>query len=110
MHGSGSLQGNERNSRQALTRPRLQGDPEDDLIPCQEALAAVLIVNLTRRSGNPYVGVLADRLLASLFAQFGGLIWSKRVLNSLLEMVSVEEAQVLADVTHVPALQWLRKV
>ena len=32
-------------------------------MPCQEALAEVLVENLTRRSGNQGVAVLSDRLL-----------------------------------------------
>ena len=41
----------------------LQADNTEQLVPCQEALAEVLVENLTRRSGNQGVALLSDRLL-----------------------------------------------
>ena len=41
----------------------LQADNAEQLVPCQEALAEVLVENLTRRSGNQGVALLSDRLL-----------------------------------------------
>ena len=41
----------------------LQADNAEQLVPCQEALAEVLVENLTRRSGNQGVALLSDKLL-----------------------------------------------
>ncbi len=41
----------------------VQADNAEQLVPCQEALAEVLVENLTRRSGNQGVALLSDRLL-----------------------------------------------
>ena len=38
-------------------------DGAEQLIPCQEGLAEILVENLTRRSGNQGVAVLSDQLL-----------------------------------------------
>lgn len=66
----------------------------DDTIlitPCIDNLAKVLVENLTGRSGNPELALLADRLLHSMVARFPKLLWSAQVIQALLVELQREE-------------------
>ncbi|KAK9812698.1 hypothetical protein WJX72_002251 [[Myrmecia] bisecta] len=85
------------------TAPQFAADDPDTLTTCCEALAQVLIDNLTRRSGNPDVARLANRLLLQLLAAFPSLYWSRAVLLALLDAVEADEdSNILAAPSAAP--------
>lgn len=69
----------------------LQLDDTSCITPCIDSLAQALVDNLTGRSGNPELALLADRLLNSMLQRFPQLLWSAPVVRSLLVELQREE-------------------
>ncbi len=68
-----------------------QVDDTSRITPCIDNLAQVLVENLTGRSGNPDLALLADRLLHSMLLRFPQLLWSAPVMQALLVELQREE-------------------
>lgn len=68
-----------------------QVDDTSRITPCIDNLAQVLVENLTGRSGNPDLALLADRLLHSMLVRFPQLLWSSPVMQALLVELQREE-------------------
>lgn len=66
-------------------------DDTSCITPCIDGLAQVLVENLTGRSGNPELALLADRLLHSMLLRFPQLLWSAPVMQALLVELQREE-------------------
>ena len=73
------------------TVPHYQVDDTSRITPCIDNLAQVLVENLTGRSGNPDLALLADRLLHSMLVRFPQLLWSAPVMQALLVELQREE-------------------
>ena len=70
---------------------RYQVDDTSRITSCIDNLAQVLVENLTGRSGNPDLALLADRLLHSMLLRFPQLLWSAPVMQALLVELQREE-------------------
>lgn len=73
------------------TVPCDQVDDTSCITPCIDNLAQTLVENLTGRSGNPDLALLADRLLHSMLLRFPQLLWSAPVMQALLVELQREE-------------------
>lgn len=69
----------------------MQVDDTSCITSCIENLAQALVDNLTGRSGNPELALLADRLLSTVLQRFPQLLWSVTVIRALLVELHREE-------------------
>ena len=69
----------------------VQVDDTSCITPCTERLAQALVDNLTGRSGNPELALLAARLLGTLLQRFPQLLWSVALIRALLVELHREE-------------------